>query len=329
MKKLGLILATILLMSTVCTAQYDPPTAYTTYYHLRMWDEGDRPGADSINQNLKDIDYILRTGVIHPTGFELIPGEKRFTHKIEIGTPGSSLSTDSANKIYNRTFFMSEAPRCTYNPDNTASLTNKSYVDGAITTAGADYMHIAGIEDITGVKTFQAHTTLTGGSTLYTGNHFVNRNDFTTEAPYSSFVPLSASQLANKYYVDSVNGTAVHQTGNETITGLKTFFNASTVFGGGELGAVEIDMQATDEANIQFNNKTFLHYDGSILTVLDTISASGYKLNGTTMYLVEKFSNEVAQNVYVSSTSGESPTKQLKTVDLTINGVRYKLLYEQ
>jgi len=149
-------------MSTIASAQYDPPSGYTTYYKLRMWDEGDRPGADSINQNLKDIDYILKTGVIHPTGFEILPGQKRFTNKIEIGTPGSSLSTDSANKVWNRTFFMNEAPRCVYNPDNTASLTNKSYVDGAITTAAANYVHLSGTEYITGAKTFTGVTTSFG-----------------------------------------------------------------------------------------------------------------------------------------------------------------------
>ena len=66
MKKiLFLLVFIILLTSAKCFSQYDPPSGYTTNYGLRMWSEGDRPGADSINQNLKDIDSDLHKLKLH------------------------------------------------------------------------------------------------------------------------------------------------------------------------------------------------------------------------------------------------------------------------
>lgn len=49
----------ILLSAGSVYSQYDPPIGRTTYYFLRMWGEGDRPGADSVNKNLIDIDLYL------------------------------------------------------------------------------------------------------------------------------------------------------------------------------------------------------------------------------------------------------------------------------
>lgn len=37
----------------------DEPAGHTTWFGLRYWDEGDHPGADSVNQNLIDIDLHL------------------------------------------------------------------------------------------------------------------------------------------------------------------------------------------------------------------------------------------------------------------------------
>jgi hypothetical protein len=37
----------------------DDPSGYTNYFGLRMWDDGANPGADSVNQNLIDIDQYL------------------------------------------------------------------------------------------------------------------------------------------------------------------------------------------------------------------------------------------------------------------------------
>lgn len=256
MKKLILILTTILLMSTVCSAQYDPPSGYTTYYHLRMWSEGDRPGADSVNQNLKDIDNILKNQV----------------------------------------------------------------------------MHLSGNETISGIKIFQNRVTIIGGTTVSTGNHFENRNDFMTEAPYSNYPPVNNSQLANKYYVDNSISTAsaeyMHLSGTEYITGAKTFQATMTTFGDDANGDTYINIAATDNAKLQFNGATFITWDATALIVAGVVDATGYKLNGNTAYLTSGFGTPTAQSVWVSSTNGGSSTKQLSTVDLTINGAKYKVLIE-
>lgn len=47
----------------ICTnfvfGQYDKPNAYTNYYGFRLYKQGDKPGADSINANYIDIDQAL------------------------------------------------------------------------------------------------------------------------------------------------------------------------------------------------------------------------------------------------------------------------------
>jgi hypothetical protein len=61
MEKVKKLILVVVFMLTFCTAysQYDPPIGRTSYYHLRMWGDGDRPGADSVNRNLIDIDLYL------------------------------------------------------------------------------------------------------------------------------------------------------------------------------------------------------------------------------------------------------------------------------
>ena len=61
MFKLKKLILVVVFMLVFCTAysQYDPPIGRTTHYFLRMWGEGDRPGADSVNRNLIDIDLYL------------------------------------------------------------------------------------------------------------------------------------------------------------------------------------------------------------------------------------------------------------------------------
>lgn len=52
-------LVLILLLVAIVLIAQDDPTGYTNNYGLRMWDEGDHPGADSVNQNLIDIDQQI------------------------------------------------------------------------------------------------------------------------------------------------------------------------------------------------------------------------------------------------------------------------------
>ena len=63
MKKLLILL--ILFMFSSVFAQYDPPSAYTEHYRLRMWVQGLRPGADSLNANWRDIDMAIYSTRAH------------------------------------------------------------------------------------------------------------------------------------------------------------------------------------------------------------------------------------------------------------------------
>lgn len=57
MKKLLILF--LICSSFILSQQYDPPAGYTPYYGLRLYNQGDKPGADSINQNYLDIDQAL------------------------------------------------------------------------------------------------------------------------------------------------------------------------------------------------------------------------------------------------------------------------------
>jgi len=208
-----IILITILLMSTICFAQtdtfYNAPSAYTTYYHLRMWDEGDRPGADSINQNLKDIDSYLNsiyTSSVHTTGNQFISGNKTFdklyTRKITVLSTNTSI--DSSNKYYNRTDFMTEAPYCNYIPANGGQLANKYYVDTVAGTLNSQMVHKTGNESIQGEKTFESPMTI-GESDGSTSLNFQSTDDFYLKWNGNSYL--------------NYNGTRTTLNGNLDITG--------------------------------------------------------------------------------------------------------------
>jgi len=55
-KKLILL---FILFYAVGFSQTTPPSGYTTHYKFRMWSQGARPSADSLNQNWKDIDSVI------------------------------------------------------------------------------------------------------------------------------------------------------------------------------------------------------------------------------------------------------------------------------
>lgn len=91
-------------------------------------------------------------------------------------------------------------------------------------------------QTITGSKTFSNTTTFNGaitskgantfsGASTFTGNTTFNKGQvtFNNKTPVCSVSPTAANHLTTKSYVDSVGNTAVKLTGNQTITGVKTF----------------------------------------------------------------------------------------------------------
>lgn len=55
-KKLILV---FVLFYAIGLPQTTPPSGYTPHYKFRMWSQGARPSADSLNQNWKDIDSVV------------------------------------------------------------------------------------------------------------------------------------------------------------------------------------------------------------------------------------------------------------------------------
>jgi hypothetical protein len=55
-KKLILV---FVLFYAIGFSQTTPPSGYTPHYKFRMWSQGARPSADSLNQNWKDIDSVI------------------------------------------------------------------------------------------------------------------------------------------------------------------------------------------------------------------------------------------------------------------------------
>jgi hypothetical protein len=86
-KKLFLALTIlILLFVDLARSQYDPPIGRTTYYLLRMWGEGDRPGADSVNRNLIDIDLYLHNINTRITSVETKTNDSLTVHRLVISS---------------------------------------------------------------------------------------------------------------------------------------------------------------------------------------------------------------------------------------------------
>ena len=53
----------IIFLTLICNlsfAQYDPPSSYTTYYSLGLWNQGARPGATALNNNTIIIDAAIK-----------------------------------------------------------------------------------------------------------------------------------------------------------------------------------------------------------------------------------------------------------------------------
>ncbi|MCK9471491.1 MAG: hypothetical protein M0Q88_07050 [Bacilli bacterium] len=59
MKKLIFLGMLFFICSNFIFGQFDPPKGHTKYYGFRLYEQGARPGADSINQNYVDIDQAL------------------------------------------------------------------------------------------------------------------------------------------------------------------------------------------------------------------------------------------------------------------------------
>ena len=142
-------------------------------------------------------------------------------------------------------------------PTANTHLTNKLYVDTADTTLqtninlkanDADVVHLAGLETITGDKTFSTNVIASTAPTLTThlcnkqyvdlkaldtlvvhlaGSETITGTKTFSSAVIASTAPTLTAHLCNKAYVDlkATDSLVVHLAGSETITGSKTFKN--------------------------------------------------------------------------------------------------------
>jgi hypothetical protein len=125
-------------------------------------------------------------------------------------------------------------------PVGDTDAATKEYVDSALIGKADDnaVVKLTGDQQIEGIKTF-------------------------TSIPLSATSPTSASQLANKDYVDTVGNTAVKLTGNQSIDGTKTF------------SAVPIS-ETAPSASTHITNKTYVDtQDGLRALDADVVKLTG------------------------------------------------------
>jgi len=73
MKKVFYLIILFFIYNSIVFGQYDKPKSYTNYYGFRLYAQGAKPGADSINANYTEIDQALNDLQVYldSTYFEL------------------------------------------------------------------------------------------------------------------------------------------------------------------------------------------------------------------------------------------------------------------
>ena len=141
--------------------------------------------------------------VVHNTGNENVAGVKTFTNGITLGSSASLDGTSGTVTVPTKA-----------QTDNSTNAASTAYVRSAISAEDALVVHLAGAETITGNKTFGSGTTTTVSGSISLGSNATA----TTQASNDS-----STKVATTAWVNDTNNNVVHKTGNETITGTKTF----------------------------------------------------------------------------------------------------------
>jgi hypothetical protein len=172
---------------------------------------------------------------------------------------GVSLSGNNVFTGFNS--YNTNLPTSTISATTANELTNKTYVDGEITTAGASYAKLAVANAFTSTNTFDSFLptstisatsaneltnktyvdgaiTTAGGSyaKLASANAFTSTNTFNSFLPTSTISATTANELVNLTTLNSAittaGGSYVTLSGTETIPGQKTFSAAATYITG-------------------------------------------------------------------------------------------------
>lgn len=137
----------ILILILICAglyAQTSPPSGYTPHYKFRMWSQGARPSADSLNQNWKDIDSVIysvsqsvtidTTDIAYKSKVNVFTDENTFNGKL------NTSYLINADKIVNLiTYYEAPSGTITGLPINTPTI--------AFVPAGYDSIMLVGIQN--------------------------------------------------------------------------------------------------------------------------------------------------------------------------------------
>ena len=196
------------------------------------------------------------------------------------------VTLDTTQTLTTGTKFFTNLPECSTLSTTGNQLTNKTYVDNAVSGVGGSAVLLAGNQTLTtGVKTF-------------------------TNLPESSATPTTANQLVPKTYVDSnfvnLTGTQTGISGNKTFTGNNTF-NCAT--GTNIIKGNQVDIfptityltsPTTSVAGTNFNMNSTTNYISGTITYL---ASPTIVVNSTcnSFYVDASYSNFVGDNTLLQS----------------------------
>lgn len=332
MKKTFLIIAVLisLILIGCVRAQYDPPSFYTTYFKLRCWSEGDRPGADSVNQNLIDIDLHLHNikSNIHDSlvYYAKLNTENHFT--------GHDNFFDCAGHVWFYNYPALDGTPRTYSQLYNNEFTTKS--------------HLAFIDSSLTAQINSVSSSFNGVAYLGNGNVFTQQNTFNggvfikdaialysdNQVILSFLTPKNTIQFTNGKDLDTIlsfHSNAWHSTKGFYIPSLQTTGDIAI---GGLLSIGNLGNEAIINFLPNYRNKilflnnisdTLLAYYGGVFTTSKTFDAHGYKENGSVGHLASTDTPEIT-SFWISISEGGTATVQLQAVPVTINGITYYLL---
>lgn len=100
MKKewLLIIVATLIIGFTLAPI-FDDPSDYTTWYGLRMWDQGDNPSSDSLNANWVDTDSLVHELIVYLDPVQMTVGDDTLKFVDSFSGLAAFTTTDSLDTL--------------------------------------------------------------------------------------------------------------------------------------------------------------------------------------------------------------------------------------